>query len=366
MKNKKPIFIVLLIVLLTQLACGQTLTPTNTLSASTPEPTAAPEGIFSKAYDPQTGTTYQIVPQFRDLSQPYPTDFELIPITPPSEQEISSILSEWNINPDEEVGLLFLDSTWYLDNEGNIVIQSINVDGLPVACNFGGKVAAPSPQNNCNLDKARAFAVHMWKRMMEDGWKFTFLVDLISDLAAGKISSEILAQNGNELFVKTTFQGKSILIILGKGATMYIPSSGAKVSSVFKGLNKQLGMTKRVVKTLETVSAFFTCVKDNWPSTREQVNEAVEAHDRVYKRAPGEEPKDFPTSIPITLADGTSATVSLVDAKAYQFNNSSIIELTDEEMITLAGVGMITVAVIVAPEIAIPSFGLVWASGAVH
>ncbi len=355
MKNKIIIMIVVFVLVLTQFACRQ----------------SAPAEVFPEAFDPATGTTYKVVPIFRDLDQPYPDDFQLEPVSPPSEDEINSILYQWGLGTGE-VNLLFLDASWTFDENGNVIIGDLNVGETVISGNTGGfKMAAPAPQNGCSVRDARAFAIHMAERLVKDGMDPAFLTSLLSMLADGTASADIMADSGDgrRLVVKLTHRGIPVLLVLGKAqaATLFVPSSGSKVSSMLKGLTQRPGGSKKAIAAMAgKVADFFRCVRENWPSTKEQVGEAEEAHGQVYKgREAGEIPDNFPTSIPFSL-NGTEVTLSLVDAKSSQFTDPSIIELTDEEMFVFLEVGLITVVVIAAPEIAIPSLGLVWASGAVH
>ncbi len=338
-------YVVLIVTLVTTVACNFT-------------------GIFPTAVDVSSGKTYKVVPIFHDLNDPYPRGFELIEQNPLTKNEISSLLKDWGMKADDQVEIVHLDANAKIEG-GKVKISNLVVGSSVIASVGGGKgggLASLAPAPGCDPQKARAFAVHMAKRMTVDAWTGTYLASLLGDLADGKVSPNILATSTDmtRTVIKTTYLGKQLLIIIDKniGNTLWSENNAARVTSFLKGLNKRPADSVKGIQVVGEVVNFFKCVRDNWPKDTKSLEQAKKDHEKVYSREPGQIPADFPDSIPVGKKE-----FSLVDLRngASTKSDSLLRNMSDDELMFYMSIGVVAVAVTAAPEVAIPS-GLIWVS----
>lgn len=346
MKHRKPIFIVLLVIFLTQLACGNAL---------------------PDAYDPATGKLYKVVPLWSSLEDPYPNGYELVPAEPLTQADVDQILSELGLNGSDTVQFIALEADWQINEDGSIGIKSLYVGETQYSFTGGGKLASLSPQAGCIPKDARAYAMHMAKKMLDAGLGVDFVVSFLSDLADGKIVPDFVADSGNgsRIVIKATYLGKQLIVVLGRsvGATFWHEINAANVTALFRGMTKLPGSSKKAIQIMSTsVATFFRCVRDNWPKNAEERDRATKDHNDVYGREIGKVPANFPVKIPFTV---NGKELTLLEASASQYTSPSIRQLTDEEMFAMVGLGLLTFVVIAAPEVAIP-VGLAWATVGAH
>ena len=311
--------------------------------------------VMGEYFDQETGQIYQIVAIPDNTGSDI--RYELIPLDPLTEEEKKGTLLDWGYSPEDQVQILALEGSFQIDGDGVITVAALNMGG-----GF-----SPSPDFSAGPEDCKAFAVHLIKRVVTDGMTWATLGSLITAIAENRINPTVIgvSSSGDRAVIKMIHEGINIILIIGKGVnpTLFQPISAEKVSALLHGLTR-FKDGKHFMSVVQSAATFMKCVKENWPTSKEAIEEARKLHNSRYGRSVDEVPNDFPTKLAI---QNSQLVLEINWGTTSIMTSESIRQETMAELQVLLILGLVVVGPMAISAVEVPTtVTLMWATELVH
>jgi hypothetical protein len=308
--KKISIFLSALMLIITSLACN-----------APPEPKADqpidPFMTWPMVYNTESGTYYQKVsrPHINYIDGAMPglwTDHELIPLAPLSPEETAANLSQLGIAPEEQVFLVLLPSSWKNEDTNEDVTSGDIMSAVTLARPTAGM--------------CMALIGHMIYRNTVDGVSFTILTGAINAWSNGEITPNVVKYgSGGAAAVQFVYQGVKFLLLFGDSTlppTLVGPVLGSTLGRMAGSLNNLVVGKGKAVDIVQETIALFKCLKQNWPSSPDDLKRMKDEHNKTYSAKHLDEiPDQFPVPFPNPSSEGLKEDI-LVTVVAGDFSNA--------------------------------------------
>lgn len=284
---------------------------------------------------PTTGECFTKVPRphinYVEGSMPgFWSDYELIPLQPLTEAETEANMAGLGVTKEESVFVILLPSSWKNEDTNEDVTSADLMSAVALAKPTAGM--------------CMALIGHMIYRHTVDGVAFAILTGAVNAWANGEIVPNAVKYGSNgAAAVQFVYQGVKFLLLFGDATmppTLVGPVIGNTLGRMAGGMNNLVVGKGKAVDVVQEAVALFRCLKQNWPSSPDDLKRMKDEHNKTYREKHLDVVlEQFPVPFPNPAADGTLKEDILVTVVAGDFSKAERASLQ-----TLAALGIVILA----------------------